>query len=236
MSALTDGAPLGGFEQRLLTQLRAHVGERAVAVEPLRATSTVAGSRRSRRLIPRLSVPAAATLVALVTGLLTLLPAATPTLAQAFPILDVTAHPLPARFARALRARWRSGGEPSFDLRHAYAFRTAAGTGYVVIDRGSRWMCILVPGFSIGAAGGRCERVSLARRGQPPLILRISADRRRQEVVALLPRGASATAVSAGHRLRVVPDRGVLAIVSAGPVTVTTAVSGGHASRVTYTP
>jgi hypothetical protein len=236
MSAQTDGTALGGFEQRLLVQLRDRVSEQARTLEPPRATARVPATRPRRRRVPRLSLPAAATLAALVTALLTLLPAATPTLAQAFPILDGPAHALPARFARALHARWRAGSGPSFDLRHAYTFHTPAGTGYVVIDRSSRWMCILVPGFSTAAAIGRCERVNLARRGQPPLTLRISAHRDRQEVVALLPRGAAASATSAGHRLRVVPDHGVLAIVSAGAVTVTTTVAGGRGSRVTYTP
>jgi hypothetical protein len=243
MSAVADNAPLGGFEQRLLTQLRAHVAEQpAVAAErpaltgQAEAISTAPAATPRCRRIPRLSLPAAAALAALVTGVLTLLPAATPTLAQAFPILNGPARRLPARLTQALRAQWRTGTRPRFDLSRAYAFRTAAGTGYVLVDRGSRWMCILIPGFATDAAGGRCERVTVARLGQTPLEVRISAGAHRQEIVALLPRGTAASALTASGAQQAHTRSGVLAVVSRGPVTVTTTAAGKRSSRVTYTP
>ena len=236
MSAFAEQTPLEGFEQRLLTQLRAQIAEQPT-VEPAELVSTVPAAMRRRLRIPRLSLPAAAALAALVTGVMTLLPAATPTLAQAFPILGGPTRQLPARLARVLRAQWHNGSAPRFDLRHAYAFATAAGTGYVVVDQGARWMCVLIPGFSADAGAGRCERVTVALLGQRPLQLRIGAGAHRQEIVGLLPRGAAASAGAPGARAqRVAVHSGVLALVSRGPVTVTTTVAGGHGSRITYRP
>lgn len=250
MSAVPDGASLGGFEQRLLVQLRAHVTERRGVAEQLAAPDqlvapeqqaapgrpAVAGARRSRRA-PRLSLPGAAALAALLTGLLTLLPAAGPTLAQAFPILNGPAQRLPVRLARVLRTGWRAGSAPWFDIDHAYPFGTAAGAGYVVVDQSSRWICILVPGFSPDHPRRRCEQVRFARLGRPPLQLRIAAGRHRQEIVALLPRGAAAFVLPLGGTTRRVTVRsGVLVSTSARPVTVTTTFAGRPASRVTYAP
>jgi hypothetical protein len=245
MSATTD-TPLGGFEQRLLAQLRAEVAARPV--DPIQATPAASipvrpnprSSRRrlSTRRVPGRRLPAVATgaIVAIVVAVLSVLPAASPSLAQAFPILTEQTHVLPARLARALRSQWLASAAPRFDLRHAYAFTTPAGTGYVVVDQRTRWLCILVPGFSAGSASGRCERVALARLGDPALSLRIAASAHRQEIVTLLPRHASVkSTTSAGHARRLELHHGVLAIVSHGPVTVTTKVNG-HSSSTAYTP
>jgi hypothetical protein len=167
---------------------------------------------------------------------LSVLPAASLSLAQAFPILTEGTHVLPARLARALRSQWLASDAPRFDLKHAYAFTTPAGTGYVVVDQRARWLCILVPGFSAGSASGRCERVALARLGDPALSLRITGAAHREEIVALLPRRASASsATSAGRARRLELHHGLLAIVSRGPVTVTTIVNG-RSSSSRYTP
>jgi hypothetical protein len=235
MSAMTD-TPLGGFEQRLLTQLKAEVAARPIAASPVAAPSRsrTARARRASRSVWRLPTAATAAVAALTVAVLSALPAAAPSLAQAFPILSDSTHTLPVRFVQALRAQWRSGAAPRFDLNHAYAFSTVAGTGYVVVDRRSRWLCILVPGFSAGA-NGRCERVSLARLGDPRLSLRIGG-RGRQEIVALLPRGARANReTSRGHISRLALRRGVLAITSRNPVTVMTTI-GGHTTSTTYRP
>jgi hypothetical protein len=168
-------------------------------------------------------------------AVLSILPAAAPSLAQAFPILTGSGHALPARLVQALRSQWRGGAVPRFDLNHAYAFGTLAGTGYVVVDRRSRWLCILVPGFVTGSAGGRCEQVRLARLGEPRLSLRIGG-RGRQEIVALLPRGASAgSATSLAHITKLTLHRGVLAIASHNPVTLVTTING-HTASTTYRP
>jgi hypothetical protein len=243
MSATTPNAPLGGFEERLLTQLRAQVAARPPAVQEPAARPAVppraAGARAAhpRLRVPRVTIPVAAAITALLTGVLTLLPAATPTLAQAFPILTGRTHRLPAHLARVLAHQWTTGTSPRFDLRHAYAFRTPSGTGYVIVDRRARWLCVLVPGFAGAGANGRCEQVTLARLGRPPLELRITDDARRQEIVALLPRGAGASSRSAsGHTQRLATHGGVLAIAARGPVTVTTTSTDGLRTRVTYAP
>jgi len=226
MSATAD-SPLGGFEQRLLTQLKAEVAARPIA-NPAAPRTT---SPRRRR-IPAL---ATAAIAALTVAVLSALPAAAPSLAQAFPILSEHTHVLPARLVQALRAQWRTSAAPHFDLSHAYAFSTPAGTGYVVVDERSRWLCILVPGYSAASATGRCEQVRLARLGAPALSARIGGPARR-EVVALLPRGAAAErSTSGGHATKVTLHRGILVIASQQPVTLTT-TTDGRSTVTTYRP
>jgi hypothetical protein len=246
MRATVPNTPLGGFEERLLTELRAHVAQQQLTVVQPPATRPAALSRpvgatavgrRWQVPIPRVTIPVAAVITALVTGVLTLLPAASPTLAQAYPILTGRPHELPARLVRVLRHQWMTGTGPRFDLRHAYAFRTPSGTGYVIVDQRAKWLCVLVPGFAGVGANGRCERVAVARLGRRPLELRINGSVRRQEIVALLPRGAAASARTAsGPTQRLAVHRGVLAVLSRGPVTVTTTLTGGQRTRMTYRP
>jgi hypothetical protein len=232
MSATSD-TPLGGFEQRLLTQLKAELAEPRIAARPVPAPRVRAARVRRSKWWP--STAATAAVAVLVVAVLSILPAATPSLAQAFPILGERGHGLPTRLVQALRSQWRAGAGPHFDLNHAYAFSTPAGTGYVVVDQRSRWLCILVPGFSPSIASGRCERIRLARLGEPRLSLQISG-RGRQEIVALLPRDArAASSTSSGHVSRLTLHRGVLAIASRHPVTVLTTVDG-HRSSTTYRP
>jgi hypothetical protein len=237
MNTATD-TPLGGFEQRLLAQLKAEVATRpAVAREQPtrpRRSRQARTARASRRRLPAVGSVAIA---ALVVAVLSMLPAASPSLAQAFPILTERTHVLPARLARALHSQWlASATPPRFDLRHAYAFTTPVGTGYVVVDQRSKWLCILVPGFSARSASGRCERVTLARLGEPALSLRISGRAHREEIVALLPQHASvSSARSAGHARQLRLHSGLLAIVSRVPVTITTKVDG-RSSSADYAP
>jgi hypothetical protein len=235
MSATSD-TPLGGFEQRLLTQLKAEVAARpAIAPPRARAARPPATRLGARKSLWRVPTAALAAVAALVVATLSILPAAAPSLAQAFPILSERGRVLPARFVQALRSQWRTGASPHFDLKHARAFSTPAGTGYVVVDQRSRWLCILVPGLSASGASGRCEQVSLARVGEPRLSLRIGG-RARQEIVALLPRGAGVTSPSpSGQISRLTLHRGVLAIASRNPVTLLTTI-GGHTASTTYRP
>jgi hypothetical protein len=249
MSATSD-MPLDGFEKRLLTQLKAEVAARPVLADPIttRPRARVPHGRPRRRAtgwrpptvwrvrnVWRLPAVATAAVAALVIAALSILPAAAPALAQAFPILSERGSVLPARLVHALRAQWRHGVAPHFDLNHAYAFSTPAGTGYVVVDQRSRWLCILVPGFSASGASGRCEQFKLARLGEPNLSLRIGGGVR-QEIVALLPRGAAASSATTGGQVsRLSLHRGVLAIASRTPVTILTRV-GGRSASTTYTP
>lgn len=241
-AAVAPDTPLGGFEQRLLAELRAQVAAQSGAAAPQTVPSAEPSHTipiRHRLHVPRLTAPLTAAIAALTTGLLTLLPAATPALARVFPVLGGPTRVLPSRLARVLRAQWRSGTSPSFDVKHAYAFRTPAGTGYVIVDRRTRWLCILVPALSSkrDTGGGRCERVTLARLGQPPLTVRQSGAGRSQEIIALLPRGATASARTTAGQVRwVTLHAGVLAVVSHGRVTVTTTLTGRHSVRRTYMP
>jgi hypothetical protein len=221
----TSQTPLGGFEQRLLSELRAEVASRAGVVSP-----TPAPRRRvSWRRLPALVTTGIA---AIAVALLSMLPAASPSLAQAFPILSEQTHTLPDRFVRLLQAQWHTRAAPRFDLDHAYAFSTPAGTGYVVVDQRSRWLCIFVPGLRGGAASGRCEQVTLARAGRPALTVRVGGHAG-QEIVALLPRGARAATATRAVKLRF--HSGVVTIASRRPVTLVTTVDGHH-SATTYAP
>jgi len=224
--------PLGNFEERLLVELRAHAARQAGP--PIPQTRT-APARRWLQWRPRRAalIAAATGASAVVVGAVSALPGAQPALAAAFPILTQRPQALPAYMRRALRSEWLATRGFATDREHAYAFRTPSGTGFVVVDQQTRWLCILIPDPGSGA-GVRCATsTQLLSEGSRGLRLVVSG-RGAQTLVALLPSGSSATVAKAGRTPRPLTlTNGVLTIVARHPVSITTTVDG-RSSTTTY--
>ncbi len=222
MSAAAD-RQLGGFEQRLLVELRGVVAEHAAERAAQRA--------ERRRPVPRrsLAMVLAGAAVACVAVLIAVSAGSSPPLAQAFPILARPGTGIPATLASFLRDNGVTRRHASLDVRHARAFRTPLGTGYVLTDRDANLMCVAAPGFAHDW-GASCGNAARARRlGAGDLE---TWGPRGVSFVAILPTGATATVHPAGGAPRPAALRdGVLAFVSARPVTVTIRIDG-HATTL----
>lgn len=208
---------LGGFERRLLAELRTVVAEHAAerVAEPV---SRRAPSWR-RPLIAGLAVAATACVVVLVA----LSSGPAPSLAQAFPILSRAGTPVPPALAGVLRSNGASAHQAKLDLRHARPFRTPLGTGYVLTDQGTDLICVAAPSFdrSWGAScgnAGEAMRAGVGGLGYGP---------RGVSFVDVLPAGATATVQTPGAPARPAAlHDGVLAFVTDRATTVTTRVAG----------
>ena len=154
MSA-AGNAELGGFERRLLIELRAVVTEHA-------AERSV---RQVSRPVSRWSLAAGVAVAAgaCVAVLIALSAGSAPSLAQAFPILRRPGTSIPATLASFLRSGGVSAQHARLDVRHARRFRTPLGTGYVLTDRAAEVMCVAAPGFDHNWAAS-CGNAAAARR------------------------------------------------------------------------
>jgi hypothetical protein len=209
---------LGGFERRLLTELRAFVAERATDPSAQPAT------RRRVMLRPSLAAALAVAAVACVAALIALSAGSSPSLAQAFPILSRPRTGIPATLASFLRSGGVSAEHANLDVRQARAFRTPLGTGYVLTDRDANVMCVAAPGFDHNW-GATCGSAASARR-QGVGDLETFAPQG-VSFVDVLPRGAIATIRVAGQRARPATlHDGVLAFVTGRPTTVMTRIAG----------
>jgi len=234
MSAI-DSPKLDGFEQRLLDQLKHHIDANRTDPRPQRAPAAARPRRRHHLTHPLGASVAAATVAALVL-LLSILPASQPTLAQAFPILTHRTRVLPLYLKRILEARGIRPNAVDVDVDHAYAFQTPTGTGYVVAERGTRWLCIVVPGFDLGSGSARCVTV-IRRQLADGLRVTLTDDRHaREEIVQLLPNGATASLDTADTSARrIALHTGVLAVLVNGPARITTTIAGQD-TTVAYAP
>lgn len=220
-----DRSQLGGFEERLLAQLKTHIANQPMRDSPLDKRAV---TRRRLVYLPRAgSMMTAAAAVAMLVAVLNLLPGGGQTaLAQAFPILSQQPQRLPARLERLLQTeRLPASAKPTgHDL--AYAFRAPAGTGYVVVDQQRKWICLVVPGFGGSDGNVPCETTSWllseTRRG-----LRLTAQHQGStDIVELLPTGSTATLVSKRSAHTVALHDGILTVVTRRPVSITTTVRG----------
>jgi hypothetical protein len=220
MSAVGN-AEFGGFEERLLTELRAVVAEHA--------TDRTAQPVRPSRAVPRRSVAAALAVAAAacVAALIAFSSGSSPSLAQAFPILGRPGTGIPSTLASFLRSGGVSAQHARLDVRHARAFRTPLGTGYVLTDHDAKVICVVAPGFDHNW-GGTCGSAAAARRQGVGGLETFSA--RSASFVDVLPQGATATIRVAGGPARsgTLHD-GVLAFLTNRPTTVTTRIDG-HAT------
>jgi hypothetical protein len=208
---------LGGFEQRLLTELRAVVAEQAApdAVAP-----------RALRRTPRWSLAAgcAAAAAACAAVLIAASAGSSPSLAQAFPILARPASAVPPDLAGFLRSNGASAQRAKLDLRHARPFHTPLGIGYVLTDVKTDLICVAAPGFgkTWGASCGSARRAT--RLGVGDLA---TYGPQGVSFVDVLPKGATATIRRAGGPERAAKLRdGVLAFVTDRSTTVTARIDG----------
>ena len=232
----TPDTPLGGFERRLLGELRAVVelrgaGERPVPTIP-EGPSRVRWPRGApRRSLAGVAVLALGACVAVLIGL----SGSAPGLAQAFPIFGRRATAISREaLASIVSQEGATLGNARLDVRHARVFSTPWGTGYVVSDTRANLICVAAPGFAGSGWGADCGRASDAKRyGAGGLALYGPVGQ--VSYVEILPKGATAT-IRAGTQTRrlAVPD-GVLAIVVHRPSVLTTHIAG-HASTITIRP
>ena len=238
MTQTTD-PPLGGYEQRLLDEL--------VTFVELRAAAPVTGMRPAPRpcrvaLAPRLAVAAAVAVAVCVGALIAGSASSGPDLAQALPVFGRPATPIAkSALAQILRDNGAGLRDARLDVRHARAFPTPLGTGYVVADRGAHVICLAAPGFSLGGDGpaswaATCSAAGPARReGIGGLVAFGTVGQ--AAYVEILPRGASATAVSPGRPARALTVRdGVVAILVHRPTTLTIHVDARAITTVIRPP
>lgn len=232
---------LGGFERRLLGELRAVVEQRATRELGVRSTRRPAtawpGLTLRRSLIGAAGIACIAGVVSLVS-----LSGSSPGLAQAFPIFARPATLIsPGALASILSDSGASLRNARLDVRHARAFSTPLGTGYVVSDTHANVICVAAPGFTAPGArsrswGAACGNARLAKRdGAGGLLTYGSVGQ--TSYVAILPNGATATVRRFGGAPRPLPvPDGVLAIVVHGPSVIATRIAGHTISTVLRPP
>ena len=222
--------PLGGFEERLLTQLKAQVASRpSPPVPPAPLVVPVVGGRGRGALALLGGLAAAAATVLLI---LSVLLGSQPALVQAFPLLGGRSHGLSALVKRLLRTQRIASSNSWLADGRAYAFRTRAGAGYVVVDEPSDVVCIVVP-----VIGGRCETASqVLAEGSAGIVFVAEPQPHEEAVVDLVRAGANATVMKeSGADLLVTRRDAILSVVSRRPVTITTTFRG-RTSSSTYDP
>lgn len=227
--------PLGGFEQRLLGELREFVQRRTAEQLVDRGSTSsswrVAGSNLARRASPRSWATAGVLAVVGCTGALIALSAgSTPSLAQAFPILARAGSVLPREaLVSILQSSGASFPAARLDVRHARAFKTPLGSGYVLTDKPQDILCVAAPRLGQGGRlGAGCGGVGDVRRnGAGDLESYSAADPNHVSVVDILPRGATATIRESGRQARPLPlHDGVLAIVTSTSARITIKIAG----------
>lgn len=237
----TPAAPLGGFEQRLLGELRAVVEQRATvhpAVRSPRRAQTPLWSLTLQRFLAGAAVIGS---IACVVALLSL-SGSSPDLAQAFPIFARPATTISrAALASILNDSGATLRNAQIDVRHARAFSTPLGIGYAVTDTHANLICVAAPGFPTrGAAdrswGAACGKATLAKTAGAGG-LKTYGSVGQVSYVAILPQGATATVRRAGGLPRALPvPDGVLAIVVRHPTNLTTHIAGHTTTTVLRPP
>jgi hypothetical protein len=224
--------PLDGFEDRLLTQLKAQVASRPrSAAQPSTAPAAISGRRIHRRRAGSLLTVVAAAMAAVLV-VLNVLPDSQLSLAQAFPILAGRSQPLPGLVKRILRSQRLTAGDSTFADERAYAFKTPVGTGYVVVNRGTNLLCIVVPDIGANSGSVRCETaVRLLARDSTGIGVVTKPQARDEVIVELLRRGATTRVIGAqGVPHHAAVRNGILTIVTRGPVTVASTINGRRSS------
>jgi hypothetical protein len=233
----TPDTPLGGFERRLLGELRAVVELRGAGQRPAPIIAEPPSRPHWPRRAPRRSVAGVAVLaLSACAAVLIGLSGSSPDLAHAFPIFGRPASTISREaFASIVSQQGATLGNARLDVRHARVFSTPWGTGYVVTDTQANLICVAVPGLAGSGWAADCGQASAVKRhGGGGLELYDPIGR--VGYVEILPQGATATIRHPGSRPRslAVPD-GVLAIVVHRPTVVTTRISG-HASTTVIRP
>jgi hypothetical protein len=225
-----DQYPTGNFEQRLLTELTAHLRAQSAPAAPAPIRRQISFRRPGAGALTAVAAVAAAVVIVVFSAR----PDVQPALARAFPILTQRPQQLPADMRQFVQTQKLAARGYPFDHVRAYAFRTPTGTGYVVVDQRNKWLCVLIPDLDTSLASVRCETsYRLLSRSSSGLQLR-TGDHREHELVWLLSNGSTATAVTAdGAIRRMVLENGVLAIATKHPVTITTMICGRQ-TKIVY--
>jgi hypothetical protein len=225
--------PLDGFEDRLLTQLKAQVASRPRSAPQPSPTGVAISGRRTHRRRTGSLLTAVAAAMAAVLVVLNVLPDSQLSLAQAFPILAGRSQPLSGLVKRILRSQRLTAGDSTFADERAYAFKTPVGTGYVVVNQGTNLLCIVVPDLGTDSGSVRCETAVrlLARDSAGIGVVTKPQGGRDEVIVELLRRGAATRVIGTqGVRRHVALRSGILTIVTRGPVTVATTIDGRQSS------
>lgn len=236
---------LGGFEQRLLSELRDFVQLRAdSSTEPLVTEGRhrrhvdakprqglIAVFPRALSTAPRRSLAAAGVVViaGCVAVLIGLSSGSSPSvaLAKEFPVFRQPAIAGKQLLASILRQQGALPRNVQVDLRSARAIHTPYGTGYVMTDHGANLMCVAVPGGDGWGADCGSVKASLKYGAGG---LQTYATAHSAELVYVLPAGATATAREPDGKTRPLAlPNGVLAIV-VHHLTFITIHIAGHAN------
>lgn len=227
--------PLGGFERRLLGQLRELVEVRAAASTPSQERLSAASRRPLSHVLQRLGltprralVPVAVAAIASAFILIGFSGgSSSPSLAKAFPVFAQPPTNVSGFLSGVLRDQ--GGAAAQVDASQARAISTPLGTGYVATSAQADLICIVTPGFS-GDWGGACGKVSLAERYGVGASEVFGNSGHSVGWAELLPAGATATARDAsGNNIPLSVTNGVLAIVVHQLTFITTNIAG-HAS------
>lgn len=232
----TNKPPLGGFERRLLGELRELVELRAAAPAPSQERLSSAASRQPlSRALQRLALtprralaPVAVAIVACAVVVIGFSAgSSSPSLAKAFPVFAQPPTNVSGFLSGVLRDQGSAAAQ--VDASQARAIATPLGTGYVATDPQADLICIVTPGFS-GDWGGACGKVSLAERYGVGASEVFDNSGHSVGWAELLPKGATATARDANGQTTALPvANGVLAIVVHHLTFITTNIAG-HAS------
>lgn len=226
-------SPLGGFEHRLLGELRDVVERRAAARVPSQEHLVIEPqwllSSALKRFVmaPRWFLASVGGAVACAVALIIFSAGSSPSLAQAFPAFAAP----PTNVSGFLSGIFRAHGSTAanVDATQARAISTSVGTGYVATDSQANLICVATPGFT-GDWGADCSTVSQAKRYGVGGTETYDSSGDAVAWAEVLPAGATVTARDAsGNTTPLSVTNGVLSITVHHLTYITTTINR-HAS------
>lgn len=245
MTHISEHDPLGGYEQRLLTELRTLVEQQVAAAahhSDQRAALHAPRTSRWIRAHGRSLSTAGAGIAAACALLLVVWSGTRPTPAQAFPILSRPSTVIPRAALASLLHDGQStlsAAHARLDAQQARAFSTPLGTGYVMTDATGNLLCVAAPGLPTGTGitprtwDSSCGSADDAARTGTGVLLSYSAAHPNEVfVVDILPKDATATIRHPDGTTEPLPlSDGVLATIAPTTSQITTTI-GGRSSTI----
>lgn len=234
----TDSS-LGGFEHRLLGELRDVVERRAATRAPsqrrLAAEPQSSLSRALKHLVgvPRWVLAPIGGAAACAVALIVFSAGSSPSLAQAFPAFAAP----PTNVSSLLSGIFSAGGSTTagVDASQARPISTSLGTGYVATDSQANKICIATPGFT-GDWGADCSTVSNAKLHGVAGTEAYDSSGNAVAWAEVLPTGATATARDAsGNAIPLTVTNGVVSITAHQLTFITTTINGQSSTTVLAT-
>jgi hypothetical protein len=189
-------------------------------------------SRRVRSGLAASGLVAAALVVAVVVSV----SGSVPNVAQAFPVLNNAPVLTPAALQQSLKY-YGVAGDGGLDIRTGRTVATPWGTGYILTGPDDQFVCVVTPGPSAASWGASCAQAKQATsQGTMRDEYAYDAATHTARLVALLPKGATATTQTSGgteHHLSL-PD-GLLAMNIASRTRLKVTING-HASVEQFVP